>query len=459
MTAPRPLPLIALLLATAWSAGCAPRPAPPAAAATPPPEQPTHVGGIQVNEPDHAAWAAALQQAGLNTVAVTVYAMQGDWDRDHLWWDDEDPAVVSEIRAAKAAGLRVVFVARVALDHAHEANEFLWHGMIRPGTDAQLDSWFAQYTSFLTEWAAICEAEGVDVFAVGSELNALASTVAVDELPALEEYYLDADKQAAERAILLRHEERVAAHHLTDHGARGYDALGPYLDARDARFQAWARASAGDGGGVPAINARRARQAERWAEAIAAVRGVYSGQLTYAANFDQYQEVGFWSQLDLIAINAYFPLRELHDDRPSDAALQGELERGWGRVFDEIEGFRRREELTGLPVVFTELGYTDRANSTVHPWASAGFSLVGEGGDRRPVFWLDQPPDETERVLAFRALADHVAADRRCPLRGVLYWKLTTVPAHREVEPFAVVLGGDAPDPVAAELARLAATP
>jgi len=74
--------------------GCAPRP----------PGQPRYVGGIQVNEADHDAWAVAVEGAGLNTVAVTVYAMQGDWDTDHLWWDREDPAVVSEIRAARARG-------------------------------------------------------------------------------------------------------------------------------------------------------------------------------------------------------------------------------------------------------------------------------------------------------------------------------------------------------------------
>jgi Glycoside Hydrolase Family 113 len=437
--------LVPLLLLT-LGLGCAPAP----------PAQPTYVGGIQVNEPDHATWAAAVDGAGLNTIAVTVYAMQGDWDTDHLWYDEQDTAVVSEIRAAKAQGLRVVFVARVALDHAFEANEFLWHGMIMPRSETQLDSWFAQYTAFLVHWAALCQAEGVDVFGVGSELNALASTAVADELPALESYYLDADKQAAERAILLAHADRVAAHHLTDHGARDYATLEPYLDARDAKWRAWARALVGPGDGVELLNARRLLLAQHWTETLAAVRAVYSGPLTYAANFDQYQQVGFWGELDLIGINAYFPLRELHDQRPGDPALQAELEQGWVRVFDEIQRFQRREKLRDRPVIFTELGYTDRANSTVHPWASAGFSLVGEGDARRPVFWLDQPPDEAERSMAFRALADVVARDRRNPLRGVLYWKLTTDPGHRDIEPFAVHVGPASADALLPELARLA---
>ena len=62
------------------------------------------LGGIQVNEPDYGKWTQALQNAGMNTVSVTVYAKQGDWDSDNLWYEEAEPAVLSEIRAAKQAG-------------------------------------------------------------------------------------------------------------------------------------------------------------------------------------------------------------------------------------------------------------------------------------------------------------------------------------------------------------------
>ena len=40
-------------------------------------------------------------------------------------------------------------------------------------------------------------------------------------------------------------------------------------------------------------------------------------------------------------------------------------------------------------------------------------------------------------------------------LAGLLYWKLSTIPAHREVEPFVLVLEeGDGADPMLEELAR-----
>ena len=40
-------------------------------------------------------------------------------------------------------------------------------------------------------------------------------------------------------------------------------------------------------------------------------------------------------------------------------------------------------------------------------------------------------------------------------LAGLLYWKLSTIPSHREVEPFVVVLEeGEGADPMLEELAR-----
>lgn len=52
------------------------------------------LGGIQVNEPDHQIWVDALERSGFNTVAITVYAKQGDWDSTNLWFEEEEPWVV-----------------------------------------------------------------------------------------------------------------------------------------------------------------------------------------------------------------------------------------------------------------------------------------------------------------------------------------------------------------------------
>ncbi len=50
--------------------------------------------------------------------------------------------------------------------------------------------------------------------------------------------------------------------------------------------------------------------AERWAKLIAAVRGVYSGQLTYCSNplTGETQAVPFWHLVDFIGLDLYVPL-------------------------------------------------------------------------------------------------------------------------------------------------------
>ncbi len=434
-----------------------------AAACAGPPEERFFLGGIQVNEADHGQWVENLERAGMNTVAVTVYAHQGDWDTDHMWYDQEAPWVVHEIRLAKQAGLHVAFIPRVALDHAFPRNQFLWHGMIMPRSEEQLASWFAAYTRFLRHWGAVAEAEGVDLYAVGSELNALASTVPVEAVPALEEYFLNPEKQARYKEQVLAQADAVAPQHLTDHGAEGYQSLADYLDARTSTNRDWAASVAGEGreADVAAMNRRRGLLAEHWRRTIAAVREVYSGPLLYAANFDQYQEVGFWPELDLVGINAYFPLRPEDSDLDLDdpGALSEALVAGWRGILGRLAEFRRERGIADRPVVFTELGYTHRKNSTIHPWAGDGFSLVGRDGERRVVVWKEQPVDPTERALAVRALRQAAEELGEDLLRGILYWKLTSHDYHREVEPFALVIGDGSDDPLLAELARLRRLP
>ena len=417
------------------------------------------LGGIQVNEADHGRWFEALERAGMNTVATTVYAMQGDWDTDHLWWEDEEEAVVLEIRGAKARGLKVVLISRVALDHAFPRNRFLWHGLIMPRTDALIDSWFGRYREFIVKWAEIAEREGVDVFAVGSEMNALASTVALEDHPALEEYYLDADKQAEQSEAYLDLAAEIGTDDLELRGGERFDSLETFLEAETAALQAWAGQTAFelDAEALTRLNERRARLERSWLDTIAAVRRAYGGRLTYAANFDQYHEVGFWPSLDLIGINAYFPLRRLGDPVPDERALYAALERGWSEVLGEIDAFRHAAGVPESPVLFTEIGYARRADVTLAPWAGTGMTLVeGDDGDRRLIVWDRQAPDLLERALAMKALRAASENTGAGLLSGLLYWKLSTEPAHLEIEPFVHILGRDE-DPLGAELRRFRA--
>ena len=428
---------------------------------------PFYLGGIQVNEADHSEWFQALKGQGMNMVQVTDYAKQGDWDSDHLWWEEESPYVLAEIRGAKAAGLNVILVLRVALDSAFERNAFLWHGMIMPKNDELLDSWFEQYTRFCKKWAEIAEQEGVDVLMIGSEMNALASTLPVSHVPALEEYYLNEEKQKARREEVLAQKQLIEDKNLYLADAETFDTVEEYLDARIATEQGWA-ATLADGESVEQINARRGRLQAHWTELIQDIRRAYTGPVGYAANFDQFHEVGFWPELDFMGINAYFQLRtellkNVSEDKRAER-LYPLLLSGWQGVLNNIHHFRSEHSLGEKPLIFTEMGYTYRRESTLEPWADTGFSMIyhpttlpdgSQGPDEKHVIvWREQPDDYEERALAIRALYEAHAALEKPFLHGISYWKLSSHDYHKEHESFMIHIGENTDDPALAELRR-----
>ena len=89
------------------------------------------------------------------------------------------------------------------------------------------------------------------------------------------------------------------------------------------------------------------------------VRRHFHGPLTYSGNWDDAAETCIWSAVDVIGINAFFPLTD-HDD--ADA---GELRQGGEKVQALVTQLHAD---TGKPVLFTEMGYTTRPDPAKEPW-------------------------------------------------------------------------------------------
>jgi hypothetical protein len=414
-------------------------------------------GATQVNEPDHDAWAEALRRHQLDAVQVTLYARQLAWDSPEIILPDSTStaSVIREIRAAKGAGLRVTLVLRIALEQALESNRHYWHGMIWPDHD-DVDAWFAAYREFALQGAALAAAEDVDLLAVASELNSLTSTVPVDVTPNLYAYFLDPQRTGPVRnrlvdcAASIPPEQLASDLRFVDGGA--YATLEEYLRAQKAADRSWTQhitgASSAEAVDLAALNRRRARYEANWRALIAALRQVYPGPVSYAANFDQAEQVGFWDALDAVGVNAYYPLSTLG---LSEERLQEALTSSWWDIADRLNRLAERNggPARVLPVVIFELGWTRKAGSTVRPFSYHRVEVLETattGPDASPsltcVHWATQPEDPFERVEALRAL-DHVVEEGGFPtLRGFMLWKLSTEPAHRAEEPFVVVLPG-----------------
>ena len=141
----------------------------------------------------------------------------------------------------------------------------------------------------------------------------------------------------------------------------------------------------------------------QWRELIAKVRGTTRAKLTYAANWPDYQRVGFWDALDAVGVQAYFPLVAEGELPRGDARIY----EGWSRVLDPL---RELSEQTGKPVIFTELGYNISLEAASRPWEYAS----ARGEDRKAALALQES--------CFR-VALGVLERERAWLRGAFLWK------------------------------------
>jgi hypothetical protein len=89
------------------------------------------------------------------------------------------------------------------------------------------------------------------------------------------------------------------------------------------------------------------------------VRSVYHGLVTYSANWDDVDDTVILGELDVIGINAFYPLAQ------QTGASEAELLQGARAIRDRVHALG---EAWGKPVMFTETGYTTRPDPAVRPW-------------------------------------------------------------------------------------------
>ena len=136
-----------------------------------------------------------------------------------------------------------------------------------------------------------------------------------------------------------------------------------------------------------------------WTHLIKDVRAIFSGPLTYSANWDEVDNVLFWDQLDWIGVNAFYPLS--HESNASYADYVHGAKAA-------IVGLRDTARILGKPVVLMEIGYTTRPDAAVEPW-----------------LWPDHMKhvvvDEWEQARALSALMG--AAAQEPSILGFLLWR------------------------------------
>jgi len=134
----------------------------------------------------------------------------------------------------------------------------------------------------------------------------------------------------------------------------------------------------------------------RWAGMIARVRARFGGLVTYSANWDEAIDVLFWDQIDVIGINAFYPLA----DSP-----EGSYAAGARRVLEEVGSVAEHFD---QPVLFVEVGYTTRPAAAIRPWEWPD-DMVGVA------------VDEAEQARAYRAVLSAYTGPEW--LAGLFVWR------------------------------------
>jgi hypothetical protein len=96
-----------------------------------------------------------------------------------------------------------------------------------------------------------------------------------------------------------------------------------------------------------------------WRAVASGVRGIYTGPLTYAANWGSETSLSWWDAVDFIGVDAYYPLTDKND--PTVA----ELNAAW---LPHVTTLASLASTWNKSILFTEIGYRSQDGANQHPW-------------------------------------------------------------------------------------------
>jgi hypothetical protein len=96
-----------------------------------------------------------------------------------------------------------------------------------------------------------------------------------------------------------------------------------------------------------------------WRRLIDRCRQHFDGPLTYAASWDEADRVEFWDAIDVVGVDAYFPITERADADRSDMLA------GWQPWLQHLEALHQS---SGRQVLLTEIGYRSIDGAGMHPY-------------------------------------------------------------------------------------------
>jgi len=97
----------------------------------------------------------------------------------------------------------------------------------------------------------------------------------------------------------------------------------------------------------------------RFSKIISDIREIFPGRLTYSANWDEVKDVTFWSDLDFIGVNAFYPMSDSGSSSPDEI---------YEKALNIAEELKEISLIYNKPVIFTEIGFKALRGSLKEPW-------------------------------------------------------------------------------------------
>lgn len=146
---------------------------------------------------------------------------------------------------------------------------------------------------------------------------------------------------------------------------------------------------------------------EQWKDMFKKARGLYQGNMTYAANWgEEFENVDFWDELDFIGLNSYYPLSK--NDTPTDGELKANFDIVKTKIKDVYQKYKK-------PIVFTEIGF----RSIEMPW-------------KNPHADGDTSFNEEHQRRCYEVIFEGIQNEPWCA--GILWWKFPSYLEYRGSE-------------------------
>ncbi len=145
-----------------------------------------------------------------------------------------------------------------------------------------------------------------------------------------------------------------------------------------------------------------------WRRLIQKLRGLYSGPMTYAANWgEEFENLSFWDELDYIGLDCYYPLSD------KEQPTKEELDQRFKQVLTLVERTCRKYN---KPMIFTEIGF----RSVEGVWKQPHEEPLG------------RPFSEHCQNLCYEVVLENLQGKDFC--QGLLWWKWSCNLNNRERE-------------------------